>query len=52
VVVLGRGKVIADGPLDEVVRVDDPWIQSYFASRATRPAGEPAPKHPAPRDGA
>jgi phospholipid/cholesterol/gamma-HCH transport system ATP-binding protein len=52
VVVLGRGKVIADGPLDEVVRVDDPWIQSYFASRATRPADEPASGHPAPRDGA
>lgn len=52
VVVLGRGKVIADGPLESVVRVDDPWIQSYFASRATLPASEPASGHPAPRDGA
>jgi phospholipid/cholesterol/gamma-HCH transport system ATP-binding protein len=51
VVVLGRGRVIADGPLDEVVRVDDPWIQSYFASRAGPPVRDPAaPARPVPRD--
>lgn len=54
VVVLGRGRVIADGPLDQVMRVDDPWIQSYFSSRAVpaarATAEEPAP--PMPRDGA
>ena len=38
IVVLGRGRVVADGPLDAVVRVDDPWIQSYFSSRASLPA--------------
>jgi phospholipid/cholesterol/gamma-HCH transport system ATP-binding protein len=42
IVVLGGGKVVADGTPDEVVRVDDPWIQSYFSSRTTvqkTPAG-------------
>lgn len=35
IVVLGRGKVVADGTAAEVTRVDDPWIQSYFSSRTT-----------------
>ena len=53
VVVLGRGRVIADGPLDEVVRVDDPWIQSYFSSRAASAAPSPSdPAAPVKRDGA
>ncbi len=53
VVVLGRGRVIADGPLDEVVRVDDPWIQSYFSSRAAQAAPSPSdPAAPVKRDGA
>ena len=53
VVVLGRGRVIADGTLEEVVRVDDPWIQSYFSSRAA-PAAPSAsdPAAPVKRDGA
>ena len=38
IVVLGNGKVIADGSLAEVTANDDPWIQSYFSSRMTRPA--------------
>jgi len=39
IVVLGRGRVIADGDADAVVGVDDPWIQSYFSSRRQLPAG-------------
>jgi phospholipid/cholesterol/gamma-HCH transport system ATP-binding protein len=35
IVVLGHGKVVADGTTAEVTRVDDPWIQSYFSSRTT-----------------
>jgi phospholipid/cholesterol/gamma-HCH transport system ATP-binding protein len=35
IVVLGDGKVVADGPAAEVMQVDDPWIQSYFSSRRT-----------------
>jgi phospholipid/cholesterol/gamma-HCH transport system ATP-binding protein len=48
IVVLGNGKVLADGTAAEVTRVDDPWIQSYFSSRITmqdpgeRPAGRNA----------
>jgi phospholipid/cholesterol/gamma-HCH transport system ATP-binding protein len=32
-IVLAGGKVIADGPVKEVMRVDDPWLQSYFRVR-------------------
>lgn len=32
-IVLGDGRVLADGPVAEVVRVDDPWIRSYFSIR-------------------
>jgi phospholipid/cholesterol/gamma-HCH transport system ATP-binding protein len=33
IVVLGRGKVLADGSADEVMAVDDDWIKSYFSTR-------------------
>lgn len=33
VIVLGRGSVLADGPLRAVRAVDDPWIRDYFAGR-------------------
>lgn len=42
IVVLGKGKVLADGSLQEVTQFDDPWLQSYFSSRATLPPGEPS----------
>ncbi|MGH8660176.1 MAG: ABC transporter ATP-binding protein [Burkholderiales bacterium] len=32
-IVLSGGKVIADGPVKEIMRVDDPWLQSYFRVR-------------------
>jgi phospholipid/cholesterol/gamma-HCH transport system ATP-binding protein len=35
IIVLGRGKVLADGTVSEILAVDDPWIQSYFSVRAT-----------------
>jgi phospholipid/cholesterol/gamma-HCH transport system ATP-binding protein len=35
VIVLGKGRVVADGTLDEVLAVDDPWIRSYFSGRTT-----------------
>jgi phospholipid/cholesterol/gamma-HCH transport system ATP-binding protein len=34
VIVLADGKVIADGPVGEVMRLDDPWIRNYFSARA------------------
>lgn len=34
VIVLGSGRVIADGPVSEVLAVDDPWIRSYFEVRS------------------
>ncbi len=39
IVVLGGGRVLADGSADEVMAVQDPWIQSYFAARHTVPQG-------------
>jgi phospholipid/cholesterol/gamma-HCH transport system ATP-binding protein len=33
VVVLHDGKVIADGPVPEVAKVDHPWIRSYFSAQ-------------------
>ncbi|MDH4061532.1 MAG: ATP-binding cassette domain-containing protein [Gammaproteobacteria bacterium] len=33
VIVLANGRVRADGPVDEVTRVDDPWVREYFAVR-------------------
>lgn len=35
VIVLAAGKVLADGPLREVLSVEDEWLQSYFAARRT-----------------
>lgn len=43
IVVLGGGRVIADGDLDAVTRVEDPWIQSYFASRRVLAGGAAMP---------
>jgi len=34
VIVLSRGKVIADGPVPAVMRLEDPWIRDYFSARA------------------
>ena len=34
VIALAAGKVIADGPVAAVRKVEDPWLQDYFASRA------------------
>jgi phospholipid/cholesterol/gamma-HCH transport system ATP-binding protein len=39
-IVLSRGKVIADGPVKDIMRVDDPWLQSYFRMRTMLEAPE------------
>lgn len=33
IIVLGSGKVIADGPVAQVAELDHPWIREYFSSR-------------------
>jgi phospholipid/cholesterol/gamma-HCH transport system ATP-binding protein len=40
VIVLSAGKVIADGSVDRVMRMDEPWIRDYFSARS--PAQERA----------
>jgi phospholipid/cholesterol/gamma-HCH transport system ATP-binding protein len=39
VIVLAEGKVLVTGTIREVMAVDDPWIQSYFAARQGAEAG-------------
>jgi phospholipid/cholesterol/gamma-HCH transport system ATP-binding protein len=34
VIVLFHGRVIADGPVEEVAATDHEWIRSYFATRS------------------
>jgi len=34
VIALSEGKVIADGPVAEVMRSNHPWIREYFSARA------------------
>ena len=34
-IVLAGGKVIAEGTVDEVRRIDDPWLRSYFENHGT-----------------
>ena len=36
-VALSAGKVIADGPVHEVMRSDHPWLRDYFSARAPMP---------------
>lgn len=44
IVVLGGGRVCADGSVSEVIANPDPWIQQYFSSRlSVAPEAEPAP---------
>lgn len=35
IIVLERGKILADGAPSEIVSVQHPWIQEYFSSRVT-----------------
>ena len=36
---LKQGKTLAVGPMDEMVRHDDPWMQQYFRGERARAAG-------------
>lgn len=33
IIVIGDGRIIADGPLEAIRETDDPWLRSYFATR-------------------
>ena len=37
-VALSAGKVIADGPVAQVMKSDHPWLRDYFSARAPMPA--------------
>ncbi|MEL6736469.1 MAG: ATP-binding cassette domain-containing protein [Pseudomonadota bacterium] len=36
VAVLRKGKILAAGPLEDIMSVDDPWVQSYFHGERAR----------------
>jgi len=38
-IALSKGKVIADGPIAEVMKSEHPWIQEYFSARAPHEEG-------------
>jgi phospholipid/cholesterol/gamma-HCH transport system ATP-binding protein len=40
IVVLGGGKVVADGSLQQILASDHPWIREYFSSRMAGRNGE------------
>jgi phospholipid/cholesterol/gamma-HCH transport system ATP-binding protein len=40
-IVLSRGRVLADGPVAEVMAVDDPWLRDYFSVRRTAAPASP-----------
>jgi phospholipid/cholesterol/gamma-HCH transport system ATP-binding protein len=40
VIVLAQGRVRADGPVREVMHVDDPWVRGYFAVRTMLEGGD------------
>ncbi len=33
IIVLARGKVLGQGTVEELVKIDDPWLQDYFSAR-------------------
>ena len=39
VIVLGSGKVVADGTIEDVTAVNDAWIREYFSVRTVVAAG-------------
>ena len=39
-IALSTGKVIADGPIDAVLKSEHPWIKEYFSARAPRKQGD------------
>lgn len=39
-IVLGKGKVLADGPVKEVMHTQDDWVQSYFSVRTMIDGGK------------
>jgi len=38
VIVLARGRVLADGPVEMVMNIDDAWVREYFSVRRMAPA--------------
>ena len=53
VAVLADGKVIAVGPIDDLLATDHPWIKEYFSGPRGRTAkrGHAKPKNEAPKSG-
>ncbi len=49
IVVLGGGRIVADGDLAHILASGDPWVREYFSSRTSGTAGKtPVPPGAAP----
>ena len=40
IIVLAKGRLLADGSVQQVMAVEDPWIKDYFSVRAMVDAGD------------
>ena len=50
-IVLARGTVLADGPVREVIDVDDDWVRAYFSVRRMADRDDPPMETPKDPDG-
>jgi phospholipid/cholesterol/gamma-HCH transport system ATP-binding protein len=49
IAVLSQKRVLATGTLDDMLEVDDPWVQEYFKGPRARAARDAIAAHPAKR---
>jgi phospholipid/cholesterol/gamma-HCH transport system ATP-binding protein len=46
IAVLSKKRVLATGTLDDMLEVDDPWVQDYFKGPRARAARDAIAAHP------
>ncbi len=51
IAVLGNKKVLVSGTIEDMLEVDDPWVQSYFRGKRARQIDPSAPTRRRPQNG-